>query len=98
MSLDNPWTHLPTRAPFVLREDREAIESFNRRTRLETQIETALLPVPFVGRIDAPVILLLLKPGSERRILHLASHRRDIAGPVRACHRQDSVECPELLP
>ena len=96
MSLDNPWTHLPTRAPFVLREDREAIESFNRRTRLETQIETALLPVPFVGRIDAPVILLLLNPGvrDESYISHrIARHRRS----VRACHRQDSVEYPNYF-
>ena len=93
MSLDNPWIHLPTRAPFVLREDRGAIESFNRKTRLETRIETVLLPIPFVGRIDAPVILLLLNPGVPEKpynVHRIARHRRS----VRACHRQDSVEYP----
>ena len=93
MSLDNPWIHLPTRAPFVLREDRGAIESFNRKTRLETQIETGLLPIPFVGRIDAPVILLLLNPGVSDKsytVHRKAKFRRS----VRECHRQDPVEYP----
>ena len=94
--IDNPWIHLRTRAPFVLQEDAEAIEAFNRRTKPETRIETDLLPMPFVGRIEAPVILLLLNPGvvDESYIVHrIAQFRRS----VRACHRQDPVEYPNCF-
>ena len=91
--IDNPWLHLRTRDPFVLQEDAEAIEAFNRRARPETWIETNLLPIPFVGRIDAPVILLLLNPGvsDESYTVHRkAQFRRS----RRECHRQDPVEYP----
>ena len=94
--IDNPWTQLPTRVPFVLREDRDAIEAFNQRARPKTRIETDLLPMPFVGRIEAPVILLLLNPGvvDESYIVHrIAQFRR----AVRACHRQDPVEYPNYF-
>ena len=95
--IDNPWLHLRTRTPFVLQEDAEAIEAFNRRARPETRIETDLLPMPFVGRIDAQVILLLLNPGvspDESYIVHrIAQFRRS----VRTCHRQDPVEYPNYF-
>ena len=94
--IDNPWLHLRTRAPFVLQEDAEAIKAFNRRARPETRIETDLLPMPFVGRIDAQVILLLLNPGvsDESYIVHrIAQFRRS----VRTCHRQDPVEYPNYF-
>jgi hypothetical protein len=59
----NPWLALPPVAPFVLAEDRPTLDIFNRRARPDLRVETSLLPEPFVGRIDAPIVLLLLNPG-----------------------------------
>lgn len=59
----NPWIHLPTVAPYVLQDDLPLIDAFNR-TAIRTQyIDTSLLPEPFLGRPDAPVVLLGLNPG-----------------------------------
>ena len=90
---DNPWLRLPKRVPFLLREDAEAVKAFNLKAKPENRIETGLLPIPFVGRIDAPVILLLLNPGvsDESYTVHRkAQFRRS----RRECHRQDPVEYP----
>jgi hypothetical protein len=59
----NPWARLPDEAPFLLPEDRHAIEEFNLGAKTEHKIDTGLLPEPFVGRPDAPVVLLGLNPG-----------------------------------
>ena len=40
--IDNPWLHLRTRGPFVLQEDAEAIEAFNRRATPETRIQVGM--------------------------------------------------------
>ena len=59
----NPWLALPSRAPYVLPEDRSAVERFNRTAAAPVRLETSLLPEPYVGRVDAPVVLLTLNPG-----------------------------------
>src|SRR5688572_12169464 len=63
MSNANPWRRLPSRPPYVLPEDRAAILSFNRRASPITRIHTALLPEPFLGALEAHVVLLNLNPG-----------------------------------
>lgn len=83
----NPWTALPLRAPFVLDGDRAAIDAFNRKASADRRIETDLLPEPYVGRLDAPIVLLLLNPGVSDE--DFALHRRAaFRARVRACHRQ----------
>jgi hypothetical protein len=59
----NPWRRLPTHAPYVLPEDRVAVLAFNRRANPMLRIRTALLPEPFLGPLDARVLLLNLNPG-----------------------------------
>lgn len=59
----SPWSAVPARPPYVLERDRPAIERFNARCRIEHRIELAALPEPFVGPLDAPVVLLSLNPG-----------------------------------
>ena len=64
-----PWKALPGKAPFVLPQDRPYIEAFNaERNRNEAnRVRTDLIPEPFFGRRDAPVVMLLLNPGASPR-------------------------------
>jgi hypothetical protein len=62
----NPWRHLPSKPPFVLPVDRPYVDVFNRDAKKEYRIERDLLPEPFNGNIDAPVVVLLLNPGVDR--------------------------------
>ncbi len=60
-----PWADLPLRPPFVLPCDRPFVDVFNRCADERTTIRTDLLPEPFLGRANAPVVLLLLNPGFD---------------------------------
>src|SRR6267143_439276 len=91
--LPNPWLALPTDAPFVLDVDRGAVDAFNQKAKADHRVELGLLPEPYVGRIDAPIVLLLLNPGVSDD--DFALHRRtDFRDRVRACHRQESMPYP----
>jgi hypothetical protein len=59
----NPWIALPESAPFVLPADAAVIERFNCSAPEPFWLRLDLLPEPFVGRQDAPVVLLALNPG-----------------------------------
>jgi len=58
--MPNPWGTLPNHAPYVLEQDREAIELFNERYPAASpyHIQTQLLPDPFTGSPSANVYLL----------------------------------------
>lgn len=59
----NPWIALPNVSPFVLPEDAASVGSFNPVAKPQHYLDTSLLPEPFLGRPDAPVVLLNLNPG-----------------------------------
>jgi hypothetical protein len=60
----NPWQRLPDRPPFVLPEDKEAVETFNAKAPKDYKLRIDdLLPEPFVGDPHAPVVLLGNNPG-----------------------------------
>lgn len=61
--MENPWKHLPGQPPYVLPADAPAISSFNQGVSDEHQIRLELLPEPYLGDPDAPIILLSLNPG-----------------------------------
>jgi hypothetical protein len=62
--MNNPWIALPTRAPFVLKEDRPHIDAFNRQVGRNHYLHCELLPEPFVGDPKtAAVIYLQRNPG-----------------------------------
>lgn len=63
----NPWTDLPTTAPFVLPCDEQAIAAFNASAKPDHTIHTEVLPAPFVGNPAAPIVLLNLNPGFSIR-------------------------------
>jgi|GEM_PF-1200716 len=57
---ESPWSNLPEAAPYILPEDREAIE--HHKNYLSLHLET--YPEPLVGGLDnAKVVFLALNPG-----------------------------------
>lgn len=61
--VSNPWLLLPAAAPFVLASDRDALDRFQKQAKPEHTVDPTLQPEPFLGRPDAPVVLLGLNPG-----------------------------------
>ena len=59
----NPWLGLPHAEPFVLAEDADQIERFNRTAKDNLRIRLELLPEPSLGNPDAPIVILGLNPG-----------------------------------
>jgi hypothetical protein len=62
--MQNPWTRLPECEPYVLRDDRELIEQFNVDAAEAHRVRLDLVPEPYLGRPDAPIVLLNLNPGA----------------------------------
>jgi hypothetical protein len=80
--MDNPWTALPTSAPYVLPQDAPIIDRFNLSSADANRYHLEILPEPFLGRPDANVVLLSLNPGyspEEERFHHLDSYFRNAA-------------------
>lgn len=65
--MENPWKVLRMEAPYVLDVDSSAIGMFNRHAKPEHCIQTDVLPEPFIGSKDAPIVLLNLNPGFDER-------------------------------
>lgn len=61
----NPWSELPSTAPYVLPCDRPRIEEFNRSRQATEirQLRLDVLPEPYIGSADAPIVLLNINPG-----------------------------------
>src|SRR6266849_8339450 len=72
----NPWALLPEQRPFVAALDAKAVEEIDRWARQEPArlhaygLQTQLFPEPFIGRVDAPVVLWTANPGyaDEERV------------------------------
>ena len=67
-TMENPWTALPKRSPYVLPMDREAVEAHADSSQVRKYPEkyglhTDLPPTPFIGNQKARVVLLNLNPG-----------------------------------
>jgi hypothetical protein len=60
---ENPWRSLPETAPFLLPSDRLAVEVFNQSADEAHRIHVDTPPEPFLGSMDAPIVVLLLNPG-----------------------------------
>lgn len=61
-SIANPWADLPDTRPYILPQDQSILAGFQPR-RPEAAIQTEVLPEPFFGDPEAPVLLLGLNPG-----------------------------------
>jgi hypothetical protein len=67
MSVVNPWLEVPDTPPFVVPADERYVEAWNASDgrHPEHKIDTTLLPEPWLGRHDAPVVMLTANPGID---------------------------------
>src|SRR5436853_436193 len=83
---ENPWSRLPDKPPFVLPEDRDKVLAFNFKECLRGNqshvLNLDLIPEPFVGRPDAPLVLLGNNPG--------------VSNQETACYRRESAYANEM--
>jgi len=94
----NPWLSLPDAPPFVLADDKRAIEAFNQKAKKPYFIQTNMLPEPFVGSLNAPVFILQLNPGAGGGEEDFALHRQpEFQRRVRACHHQLPSQFPHYF-
>lgn len=63
--MTSPWSALPDTEPFVLPSDRPYVDAFNARARPKAHIHLEVLPEPYLGRPNAPVVFLNLNPGFD---------------------------------
>lgn len=63
MKKENPWRDLPSTAPFLLPGDKDLVDKFNESAPEDLLIHHELLPEPFIGSPQAPVVLLNKNPG-----------------------------------
>lgn len=63
--MENPWIALPESAPFVLERDWPYIEAFHRHEPPERHFRVDLPPDPWIGRWDAPIVILLQNPSFD---------------------------------
>jgi hypothetical protein len=60
----NPWHRLPQAPPFVLPQDEAELRRFTAK-HPKYKLRCDLLPEPFVGRPEAPLVLLGNNPGAK---------------------------------
>jgi hypothetical protein len=66
LPVENPWVHLPDKAPYVLDEDRPHVEAFNQhQSDPDYQLHDDLLPVPFMGNAKASLVVISLNPSLQ---------------------------------
>ncbi|WP_199052002.1 hypothetical protein [Aquitalea sp. ASV15] len=61
--MKNPWFDLPSSKPYLIDSDAVSIHAFNERCSQKYKIALDLLPEPYFGNVDAPVVVLNLNPG-----------------------------------
>lgn len=61
--MDNPWQELPSMPDFVLPPDAALVDAFNLRATERSKLRLELLPEPYLGNSNAPIVLLNLNPG-----------------------------------
>ena len=59
----NPWHSLPIAPPHLLPSDRLGVEVFNATADDKHRIHVDTPPEPFLGSLNAPIVVLLLNPG-----------------------------------
>jgi hypothetical protein len=62
-TMDNPWVEIkPKMKSYILKKDAKKLEELKKTC----QFRLELLPEPFLGSLDAPVVLLNLNPGYNK--------------------------------
>lgn len=64
--MKNPWLKLSLKPPYILEEDKDIINEFNKKANQNNYIFTNSLAKPFCGNpLKATIILLQLNPGTD---------------------------------
>jgi hypothetical protein len=91
--MDNPWQSLPQSSPYLVAADRTAVLFHNKRVAEKFQIRYDVLPEPYLGEPNAPIILLSLNPGfKESDLAFYAKHK------VRELWQANILHEPTLYP
>ncbi|MFA8436796.1 MAG: hypothetical protein ACEPOZ_20000 [Marinifilaceae bacterium] len=61
--MKNPWLSLNFEETRIHEMDQTIVEEFNRKAKKEVQFCTQLLPDPYIGSLEADVLVLALNPG-----------------------------------
>jgi hypothetical protein len=62
--MENPWSDLPSKSPYILGMDRDSIRRFNEDAHDNQKVIVESIPEPFIGNPpSAKVVLLNLNPG-----------------------------------
>ncbi len=90
----NPWVDLDTTHPsFLLDIDRDAVLSHNATAKPRHRFYLEMVPEPYMGRTDAPVVLLTGNP--RYRENDLPTHaRNDVRDLLLASARQEDLQYP----
>ncbi len=60
---NNPWLDFDMNSSFVHPTDKDQVAAFNIKAKPEVKYELSLRPEPYIGNLDAKVLLLALNPG-----------------------------------
>jgi hypothetical protein len=63
--MKNPWLRVPSDPPYFQPLDEDTLAERYPLTDSDNKIHLECLPEPFQGRLDAPVVVLGLKPGFD---------------------------------
>lgn len=71
--IESPWLRTPRKAPYVLPEDKPAVDHWNASLDPADprRIELHVLPEPTLGLHDAPIVVLMASPGSTPGDRHI---------------------------
>jgi hypothetical protein len=85
----NPWVRLPHRPPYVHAGDEQLLRERNARVGPDHRLHFDILPEPFIGAPDAPVVLLSNNPGLGKAA-HLKQSPQFVRGMRRNLRHGDS--------
>jgi hypothetical protein len=94
MRIENPWVEIQRDGPFVLEIDRESIKAYNKNRKPDHQVDTSLIPEPFIGNPRrAKLVLLNLNPSIDEGDAE-AHARADFKGAMIRNLRHESQRYP----
>lgn len=81
----NPWRLLPDRAPYILSDDRGAVEQYNQSVHGSHQVNLELPPDPYIGNpFKARVLVLTKNPAWDDHLRYDVDRHPDLIDRMKA--------------
>ena len=64
--MNNPWLNFTASTDMVHPLDRESVDLYNSKAKPEYKFLTHLAPEPWIGNLEAPLVVLLANPGATK--------------------------------